>query len=89
MKKYIMYKKSYQPSGFLGPEENEIRIGEKDVVKRNWKTLKRDLKRTTVSLKRIDYSPYGFGYDTVKKKDIIGSADTLEELKRKFAEYLI
>jgi len=88
-KRFVIYRAVYQYSGFLGDETTEIELGEvykKD--KPNWKELKKSMKKKTIQVSIVSDRKYN-PVKTVHKKHVIGYAATLEDLKNKYAEYLI
>ena len=93
-KKYVLYKTASYQYGFPTPEtkEDAYEIGKQNLHVRKFRHLKKALKKTTLSITIVhgnDEEPDPWNTRTIKKADVIASAETIEELKSANSMYFI
>ena len=92
MKKFVLYIKSksvrFGNISVVDEDEN-VRIGEIEVSKTNWRKTKKEMKKRTIYVKIVLSSPRYSNHERVNKTDIIGYGTSIEDIQDTYAEYFI
>jgi len=87
--RYVIFRNRIRLTASPTVDEPEIEIAEVyETSKRNWKQLKKAMKKLTISIRPLPSERYR-SIRTIKKSDVIGYGSSIEDIHEKFAEYLI
>ena len=92
-KKYVLFKTTRNKWGDEGVGEITIyEIGKQNLHVRKFRLLKKELKKTTLNIQVIhgdEETPDAWNTRTIKKTDVVATAETVELLKSQNSMYFI